>query len=106
MHTKDLTLNSTAYDLNAEGKIGFDTSLDLNADIIFTPEVSAKIVGGIKELNNALDQNKRLNMPLSIEGVPPSIVVVPNLQKLIELGAKNLLREKAGQLLSEGISNT
>ncbi len=103
MTTKDLTLTSIAYDLNANGRIGFDTSLNLNSNIIFTPDVSAKIVAGVKELAKALDQNQRLNMPLSIQGTPPAIIVIPDLQKLIELGAKNLLKDKAGEYLGENL---
>ena len=99
--TRDLKLVSPAYNLDADGRIGMDASLDLNATISFAPDISEAIVQRVKELNNALDAGRRLNIPLTLKGQAPKIVVLPNTKKLLELGAKAAIRDKAGQLLEK-----
>jgi hypothetical protein len=103
MNTKDLFLASPTYDLDAAGRIGFDASLDLKANIKFTPDISAMLLSSVKELKSALDENSRLNIPLALQGVPPAIIVTPDVKKLIELGAKSYLRDKATDLLEGAI---
>lgn len=103
MFTKDLQLTSTAYDVFANGRIGFDTVLDLDANIIFTQEASASIIAGVRELSKALDAQQRLNIPLQLQGKPPAIIVTPDMKKLLELGAKAVIREKAKDFLEETV---
>lgn len=101
--TDDLYMLTKAYELRAKGKVGMDASLNLTADITFTPDISQSLVSSIKELKGALDSQGRLTIPLAISGTPPAVIVTPNLSKLLEMGAKSLIKEKAGELLGKSL---
>lgn len=99
LRTPDLKAVSSIFSLEADGKVGFDSNLDLNATIIFDQTFSAHLVSNTKELKNLLDQEGRLIIPLTLQGVPPKLLVYPNLKKLLEVGATRTLRNKAEELL-------
>lgn len=101
--TRNFKLKNAAYDLDAEGEIGMDTSLNLDATILFTPDISQILAASIKELQRTLDSNGRLAIPLTVQGKPPAIIVVPNLKKLIEAGAKAVIKDKAGEFLDKAL---
>lgn len=103
MRTSDLKLVSDVFDLEGEGSIGFDSSVDMNATIYFNPAFSAQLALKTKELNRILDKNGRLVLPLTLQGTPPSIIVVPNLKKLLEVGATNLLKDEAGKAIDRAL---
>jgi len=103
MHTKDLSVLSSLFSLEATGRIGLDSSLDLKASILFNPEFSRALAQRTQELKRVFDRQDRLVVPLGISGTPPKIMVVPDVTKLAQLGAENLAKEKAGQFLDKAL---
>ncbi|RIL10153.1 MAG: hypothetical protein DCC75_04970 [Proteobacteria bacterium] len=102
--TKDLLVDAPIFSLDASGRIGFDSDLDLNANITFSEAFSGSLVKATKELRSILNDQGRISFPLSITGIPPKIIVVPNIKRLIEMAAKGVIKNKAGELL-EGLLN-
>lgn len=100
---KNIVLVSSAYTINADGKMGLDTTLDLNATISFTEDFSLAMTSSIKELKVLLDENKKITFPMTISGKPPAIIVVPNISKLLKSGTGKLLEDQAGKLLDRAL---
>lgn len=103
LNTTDLNLLSNIFSLSGSGRVGFDSSINLNATIFFSKAFSEALVTKVKELKNILDQEGRLVIPLKIEGKGSSIVVLPDLGKLLRLGAQNALKDRAGDLLNKAL---
>lgn len=101
LSTRNLNLLSTLFSLEASGKAGFDSSLDLSATILFNPQFSLAMAGRTKELKNLLDKQNRLVVPLAISGTPPAVIVLPDVSKLLQTGAGKVLQEKAGKALEK-----
>ena len=97
--TPNLKLLSDVFSLASDGKVGFDSSLDLNATISFTQAFSASLVARTPEIKKILDSNGQLTVPLSIRGTPPKVMVLPNAQRLIEMAGKKALQEQGTKLL-------
>jgi len=103
LHTKDLHLVSTIFSLDAQGSLGFDTSVDLDASIAFSPQFSKSLVSTTKELKALLDREERLIIPLTLTGVPPKIVVLPNVSALAKTVGKRAITEKLGDVLGDAL---
>ncbi len=99
--TDDLQVVSDFFTLEAVGTIAFDTELDLESTIYFTPEFSAGMVSATSQLSVLLDENGRLAFPVNISGVPPELAVFPDVSKLLEAAVKGTIREKAGEVLDD-----
>ena len=99
--TKDLQVVSDFFTLDAVGTIGFDTELDLECTIYFTPEFSAGMVNTTSELSVLLDENGRLAFPVKVSGVPPELSVFPDVSKLLAKAVKGTIREKVGDVLND-----
>ncbi len=97
--TEDLQVVSDFFTLDAVGTIGFDTELNLESTIYFTPEFSAGMVNTTSQLSVLLDENGRLAFPVRVSGVPPELAVFPDVSKLLEKAVKGTIREKAGEVL-------
>ncbi len=94
LQTNDLFLVSTIFDLTAKGTIGFDTSLNLGANIRFTELFSLSLAEKISELEDWLDKDNRLNIPLRIKGTAAKVVVVPDVTELLKSNAGKALTNK------------
>ncbi|MCB0334539.1 MAG: hypothetical protein KDD55_13630, partial [Bdellovibrionales bacterium] len=94
LSTNDLLLVSTLFDLTAKGTIGFDTSLNLGANIRFTELFSLAMAKKISELRDWLDKDNRLNIPLRIQGTATNVVVVPDVTELLKSNAGKVLTNK------------
>lgn len=103
VETQNLLLKSALFDLTAQGSIGFDSSLDLRAQIFFNRTFSASLVKRVKELQHGLDQDERLVVPLAIRGTSAKLKVVPDLDELVKRGATKALEKKASELLEDAL---
>lgn len=101
MNTQDFAMLSSLFNLNARGTIGFDMNINLNAQIAFDPSLSKGLVMKTPQLKALQDANERIVLPLSLQGVPPKIVVLPDIQKIIELAANAALKDGASNLLNK-----
>jgi len=99
--TEDLHVKSDFFALDAVGTIGFDTNLDLDTTIYFSPEFSAGMVNTVGELSVLLDESGRLVFPVKVSGVAPELSVLPDISKLLESAVKGTIKQEAGKLLDE-----
>lgn len=95
MNTRDFNMLGTFYSVDGSGSAGFDSSIDLQTTIIFDKDFSAGLARKTKEISQILDSEGRLVVPLVLSGVVPKILVIPNVEKLITMGAKNVVRDRA-----------
>ena len=56
-----------------------------------------------KEVGKILDKDGHLTIPLTLKGTPPAVIVIPNISKLLEIGGKKVLQEKATELLGRAL---
>lgn len=96
-------LESVLFNLDADGRIGFDQSLDLDATLRFNPVFSLALVEKTKELRGLMDENDRLVVPLQIKGKASKPIVLPNMKALLKTAAGEALKEKAGKLLGKAL---
>lgn len=101
MRTDNLRLVSSLFSLTGDGSVGFDQQIDFNATISFSQELSLALAASVKELSRVLNEEQRLVVPLSIKGTAPNLMVVPNLDRLLTQGAKQAIKEKAGEALGK-----
>ncbi len=101
IRTSDLKMESSIFSLEAQGSVGFDSSLDLNATIYFSKDFSTRLCLSNSNLKNLLDKDSRLVFPLTLKGKAPHLLIVPNITKLLETGAGRALQKKAGETLDK-----
>lgn len=97
--TPNLKIASKIFSLDSDGKVGFDSSLDLNSTIAFSQEFSKALTTKNKEIEKLLDTDGRLVIPLSFKGTPPKVAILPNLSKILEIAGRKALKDNAGKLL-------
>ena len=95
LSTQNLKLLSTVFNLAARGRAGFDAVVDMQADILFDPAISAALIAKTKELQALRNAEERLVFPIAIQGKAPKLVVLPDLAKIITAATSGALREKA-----------
>jgi hypothetical protein len=101
LSTRDFKLLSSLFSLGADGTIGFDTKVDLNAQVAFNETLSAALVQKTKELKALQNAQGQLVIPLMLQGTPPKLLVLPDIQRLTELAAQAAVKEGAGKLLDK-----
>jgi hypothetical protein len=94
----NLALTNPAFTFAGGGQVGFDSRLDLEGTLSFTPGLSSAVAQRVKELRVVFDPQGRLAVPLRIRGAPPRLTVTPNVNKLAEAAARKVMREP-GQAL-------
>ena len=104
--TKDLHIDSDIFSIDVDGTITLDSVLNLHATIFFTKDFSDALAKSIPKLNKVYAADGRLTFPLTIQGKPDALVIVPNLDKLIELAGKRVLKDGADQLLDQALKKT
>ncbi len=105
LSTNNLKLLSTYFDLSGKGVIGLDGSFDVSGDLLFSTSFSAFIAKSAKEVRSILDSEGRLSVPLQIVGKAPKILVLPDLEKLLKIGAKAVLKEKGEELIKDKLKD-
>jgi len=96
-------LQSSIFSLEADGTIGFDSALNLNATILFSPGFSGLLAGRVREVRAVLDREGRLVIPLRLTGTPERLTVTPNVSRLMQSGAGRIVEEQAGKLLDKAL---
>lgn len=99
--TSNFILVSQIFTLDAAGTAGFDSSVDMKANIAFEPKFSKALTERVKEMSALLDKQGSLVIPLAIQGTLPKVAVLPNVEKLVQAGAGKLIEEKAGKFLEQ-----
>ena len=101
LNARTLSLASDLFSLESKGVVGFDSNLNLASTIYFTEIFSGSLAQKNKGLDKLLDDQGRLVFPLVLKGIPPKVVVLPNLKKLLEVAAKGALKEKASEAIEQ-----
>lgn len=91
------------FTVNASGRIGFDTTLDLKTTMYFSSAFSLAMAAGIKELDNLLDDNDRLVIPVLIQGRAGAPIILPDVEKLLTVAGKKVLMKQAEKKLGEAL---
>ncbi len=99
IQTPDLRLISSIFELEGNGQIGFDKGINFNTTMLFSSEFSSLLSEKVKELPVLCDDKGRLTVPVVLSGTLPKVIPLPNMQKLLEVAGKGLLREKGASLL-------
>ena len=100
-HSNDMKIVSDFFTLNAQGTIGFDTRLDLDSTIHFSPEFSAELVDEVKELEFLLDGQGRLTFPVKITGIAPELTTVPDTSEMVKGAVKKTVIKEVNKLIGD-----
>lgn len=103
---RNLLLTSDIFEVTSAGSINKDFNLKLNARITFSAEFSRALVSVAKEIKQLLDESGRFSFPLTIDGQPPKLVVVPDVKSLLKSAGKNLLKDKLGDVLNKSLGKS
>ncbi len=101
-----LSLLSSIFNLTATGTVGLDKSINLNSEITFNQAFSQALASTTKELKHVLDKNGQLVLPLIIKGTSQNLIIVPNLKRLIELGATKAIEEKVKEKVKDKLGES
>jgi len=103
MKTEDLHIQSDYFELDAKGTIGFDTNLDLAANIYFNKDFSAGMASIVKEISVLFDDQGRLAFPVKITGIPPDLKVMPDVGDLVKRAATGVIKQEATKQIEKAI---
>jgi hypothetical protein len=102
---KDIDIQSPVFTFKGSGSLSFGMNVNLSCVVTFSTEISAVLASQIKELENVLDEQKRLVIPLTISGTVPSLTILPDVNALLKGAAgniiKNQIEKEAGKLLNK-----
>ena len=93
-YSENIKVVSDFFELNAKGSIGFDTNLDLDSVIYFSPAFSAELADEVKELEVLLDSSGRLAFPVKITGIAPDLSTVPDTSSMLKGAVGNTVRKE------------
>ena len=101
----EINMQGPVFNLKGQGTLGLNMNLKLNCQITFSPEISLAIAAQVKEVEAVLDEQKRLTIPLMIEGTIPKVLVLPDVNELLKGAAgnviKNQIEKEAGKFLNK-----
>lgn len=91
----DAGLQSDDFGLEAQGEVGLDLSVALNATLLIDAELSQSMVESVEELQALMDEKNQITIPVNINGKYPHIVPMPDIgylgQKIgVQFGVKEL----------------
>lgn len=98
IETPGLTLVSDHYRVAGRGKVGLNSQIDMDAIITFDEELTEALATSVRELGRVRNRDGTLSLPLSIRGVLPRVLVLPDLKQILELGARRVIEDKASEL--------
>ena len=99
---QSLRLESDEFSLESNGTMGLtDSTLNLTATILFSERLSAALASRVKQLQRVLAKDGRLVIPLEIRGTTSKPIVLPNVQKILELGARDALEREGSKAIDK-----
>jgi len=101
---EQLHLVSDVFELDGSGNIELPTNkLDLVTTFAFNKDFTQRVGTKVKEIERISAADGRLAFPLKVSGVPPKLLVIPDLGELLKMGAKKALQDQAGKLLDKAL---
>lgn len=98
---KGVKMANKIYSIDADGSVGFDSTMNVNATISFNRDFSLALVSVAHDFKKILTPQETLVFPLTIKGTLPGVLVIPNFSKVLELAGEKLLTEKATDALGK-----
>lgn len=93
---KGVQVVSDMCSFTADGTIAADGALNINSTVTFSPDLSMGLVRSFKGLNRALNSAQQLVVPVMITGKSPTLIVLPDVTKIITGTLTNLPGEALG----------
>jgi hypothetical protein len=100
----ELTVQSDTLGLSGRGRISTDGTLNVQALLRIDPQFSAAIIRSVEELRTLANAAGELELPLSVQGKPPQVAVMPDLQYVASKVVAATAAEAIGKLLRGGES--
>jgi hypothetical protein len=74
-------------------------NVDLETEIALSESLALPLIAKFKELSAVQNDLGQVVIPLQLRGIPPELLVLPNVKSLIRTGVKNKLKEKATEAI-------
>jgi hypothetical protein len=94
LRTEDFRLRSPDLDLDGRGAIGFDLAVAMDVTAALSPEVTRNLVAQVPQLEFRVGQDGRLTAPMKVGGTLAEPVVVLDVQKILEEGLGDSIRDR------------
>jgi len=89
LHLQRAVVTSPSFSFDGGGRVGFDSNLDLQGTFRLSAAISQAMVSGVKQLALALGSGGEISVPLTIQGTPPKVAVLPDVTHLLGSGLEN-----------------
>jgi len=99
VNLQSLVLESDLMNMSATGTYVIDGLMDLRSTVTFSEILSAALAKKVKELEYALDDQRRLSLPVRLQGTPENLQVTPDTSKLMKSAAGRAIEQGAQRLL-------
>lgn len=103
INLKTLRAASEAFTLESSGTMSMDGELNLASNFILSADISKTLAKRSKTVENMLNKNNLLEIPVVIKGRSPALIVAPDISKLLQGAGGRMLEEKAGNLLEKAL---
>jgi hypothetical protein len=103
INLKSLRATSEAFVLQSSGTMSMDGELNLASNFILAADISKSLAKRSKTVENMLNKDKRLEIPVVIKGKSPALVVLPDISKLLQGAGGRALEQQAGKLLEKAL---
>ncbi len=78
-----LLMRRSRFTINATGTVGFDKTINLNADVIFLQDSFRSLGFGFDTLGNALSRAGRISIPMNVGATFDSPSITPDIEKFV-----------------------
>ena len=102
VHAKDLRVKAGDFAIDAIGRVGLDGAVDADGKILFSEELSQKILSKTDALGALLGDGKQVALPLHFGGTADSPSIAPDLRALAGT-ARQELKSRAAKELGDAI---
>lgn len=92
-HTDDLEFRSEDLDLDGKGDLRFDGGLDLDVVASLSPRLTAQALERVPQLKFRVGRDGRMTLPMQVRGDLSRPQVVLDLQRILEEGLGDRIRE-------------
>ncbi len=89
------------FALAAEGSVGFDQTVALNAAMFIPEDLAAAMIAAVPELDYVKEESGRIRIPVEISGKANALVIAPDLDYLGKRLIVNKGREELNKVLNK-----
>jgi len=97
----DIKAATPDYSALADGWFDLDKNIDLNAHLVLSQELSREMMSAKKNIVYLANEQKQVDIPVSITGQLPKPSVQPDIEFLAQRAANHLVQKQAGKLLNK-----